>query len=679
MQKLKLSFVLFFFLNTESNASDSLWSIILKQNERIEDIETLLSPRFLVCPANDTNEDHQKEHDIVTKCVKALCGPANSVENYKEMVERIVNADVSKTEEKFNKKYDALANEIFDLSIERNKLLQPIYAKMVKDENIKFNDYTKKYRSFIVLFRKTILFMLKNTINSSHPIIEIRIENGRKRVVINEDNLNKNLEEKFKNDPLNLKKAIGTMAKTEAMKALLLSSLNVPVPSILNKLEGAGDWRESFKTLAERMKNQVLDIVKIYGSSADEEELNLLSEKELNEILSGKFPRQEVLSDTLRQFYTIDVFYNSLKNPEKYSEFFKDFDLEGYSLNVLKNFDWEKRLDALNSVEKIEKRKALDLAQCKGRRDFTLAALPTKSQIDSLSNTINSTKQKFKEKLFSKFSQASSRILSTEIDNISFIPPMSKEDYKKEILSEMEDERDDLLDDIKSFKKGSGEEYEMAVSLNMPSSPEDDSYLNEKGRLTDNIHELLDYCERYTPKTLKDSYWPFKAASIYISWHSVCSKNFGEHVLYHEIGHAISSFFKGGDLSTKSTDKYYDTRACLNKNHDMEQNSREDLLYTEEDWADLVTSVIAEKDGKNMACFLMSQKDNKYDSNYIQLESPNKKNDHSTHFYRILQMYLFQHDEYPAECENFLATRAEPYPVANCRMWKPLEREGGPE
>ena len=668
MQKVNLLFVLFSFLNAESNASDSLWNIILKQKDRIEGIENFLFPQYLVCPTNETNEDQKKEHDIATKCAKALCGPANNIENYKEMVERIENTDVSKTEEKFNKKYDALANEIIDLSIERNKLLQPIYAKMVEDKNINFNSYVKKIRSISVLFPETIQFIIKNSgKNSSHGILEIKKENEQITININEDNLNKTLEEKFKNDPFNLKKAIGTMAKTKAVKSMFFVIFDIPVPSILREMEGAGDWREIFKTLAEKTKKQIHDIAKIFDISTDEEELNLLSEKELNEISSGQFPRQEALTDTLILFYTTDVLYNIFKNPERYPEYIKAFDMENYSFNALKNFDWEKRFNALNSVKKIEERKALDIAQCKARRDFTLAALPTKSQIDSLSNMINSTKQKFKKKLFSKFSQASSSILSTKIDNISFIPPISKEYYKKKILSEMKDERDDLLDNIKSLKKGNGEKYEMAVLLGMPHSPEIDSYFTEKGDLTDEIHELLYYCTKYVPETLKDSYWPFKVASIYISWNSICSENFGKDILYHEMGHAMSPLFKSGDLSKKSTDQYYDTRSCLNKNHVMGQNSREDLLYTEEDWADLVTSVISEKAGKNMGCFLMSQKDNKYNSNYIHLENPNKEDSHSAHFYRILQMHLFQNDEYPVECENFLATRSEPYPVINCR------------
>ena len=107
-------------------------------------------------------------------------------------------------------------------------------------------------------------------------------------------------------------------------------------------------------------------------------------------------------------------------------------------------------------------------------------------------------------------------------------------------------------------------------------------------------------------------------------------------------------------------------RECLNSNHReggaVKDDNRGDGLYTEEDWADLVSALASNE--KNTACFLLKQENDIYSD--LSLENSFSRDSHSSGFYRALQIYFYSNGQYPKECIPFLSQTKDYYPTQNC-------------
>ena len=93
----------------------------------------------------------------------------------------------------------------------------------------------------------------------------------------------------------------------------------------------------------------------------------------------------------------------------------------------------------------------------------------------------------------------------------------------------------------------------------------------------------------------------------------------------HEYAHAVGNYFDNNAVSKQSFGKYKNLRMCLNDmQYTLKSNKEEERSYfeedgpvsfekykisqyTEEDWADFISSKVIKKDGPNFGCFLENQ------------------------------------------------------------------------
>lgn len=138
----------------------------------------------------------------------------------------------------------------------------------------------------------------------------------------------------------------------------------------------------------------------------------------------------------------------------------------------------------------------------------------------------------------------------------------------------------------------------------------------------------------------------------------------GKQVLAHELSHHIGHFMEENPLSKDTTGKFKVLRQCLasshkdgvkkvkvkvkslkNKTHRWNEN-----FYTEEDFSDWVA---AKTSDSNFACQFVKNMDfSQYEKMEDLFVNANKKDPHSSGFYRLINMELHQKGSLPESCQN---------------------------
>lgn len=135
----------------------------------------------------------------------------------------------------------------------------------------------------------------------------------------------------------------------------------------------------------------------------------------------------------------------------------------------------------------------------------------------------------------------------------------------------------------------------------------------------------------------------------------------GKQILGHELGHHIGHFMEDHPLSNKSTDRFEKVRECLSSAHPDKKDISKKVkatgkktykwkedMYTEEDFSDWISS---KGSSGNFACYFLQD---------INLDRPmeellinqDKKDPHSSAFYRLLNIELNQKGSLPLSCRT---------------------------
>jgi hypothetical protein len=147
---------------------------------------------------------------------------------------------------------------------------------------------------------------------------------------------------------------------------------------------------------------------------------------------------------------------------------------------------------------------------------------------------------------------------------------------------------------------------------------------------------------------------------IYISDFSCTHDVRGKAAIAHEIGHAISSIFANEKLSPESTKLFNKIRSCANDSYldpqkkDTDPLARTgDFLHTDEDVADLISSMTYSNVSDLSSCALMNQS---FDCRqYVDLEFIAKVDDsHTTSFSRAIIEAVNKGIELPVSCQRII-------------------------
>ena len=641
-------------------------------------------------------------------CAQAICKEEHLITSYKEMIDTINASAVTKEDQEFVIQTDVLIKELMDIEVQVKRSAAPHVQYILNGNKPPYPDTVKRiyytintmFKSLQVIFKERAQDKFKDkesqegNASPKNMALDLKYnENGKIKVKIDQDLFIKKFREI---DPAGFNnQELATILSSPYFKYFITGVIlrvatmgeDVPALSILER-DNNTNAKEILKQMAINFKSTIengetgalLDF--FFASSNKKEEVK----KTANNIINGTPLTNRQLNDAISVFSFI-LFTNDVdKILRDKSNLYKDFDISSLLLNdIPQGYDYLKDISNLdnkkfNFEEKIQE----DLNSCQSARNYALKALPTKKDIVEFESAVAGIKNNLLAKFISRFSKKTLSYLSNELDQLNFIFPISKGVYKKEmveILRKKIEEKKRYLQRLNSDKKD--DVFWLNVLQNMPSSHEDivEYELDDNYKPTDKVrgpspflHEAtLITCNLNQPETLNDSYWPFKTDSIFVSWNSVHSKDFGPSVLIHELGHAMSPYFKGIDgkakakgISDASFSQFLKVRECLNSNHGekgaVKDDNRGDGLYTEEDWADLVSTLADNQ--KNVGCFLLDQKNNIYSD--LSLENSSGSDPHSSGFYRALQIYFYSNGQYPKACIPFLSQTRDHYPIQNC-------------
>ena len=156
-----------------------------------------------------------------------------------------------------------------------------------------------------------------------------------------------------------------------------------------------------------------------------------------------------------------------------------------------------------------------------------------------------------------------------------------------------------------------------------------------------------------------------KWESIHMSTFSCAFHHYGKQALAHEIGHALSTAFRNGGLSTKSYNQYKQLRECATKQYKIEDTSSQsyqlgkkqthqnDRFKTEEDTADLISYIIFNDESVLRSCHLL--KPTKGGLKYtLEIFHTNEEDPHSTPFLRLLTEAIHKQKDLPRACQQVI-------------------------
>lgn len=133
----------------------------------------------------------------------------------------------------------------------------------------------------------------------------------------------------------------------------------------------------------------------------------------------------------------------------------------------------------------------------------------------------------------------------------------------------------------------------------------------------------------------------------------------GVHIVGHELGHALNSFFIANKLSQSSSKTFNTLRSCANQIHTNEKpleinqfRQVGDTYYTEEDTADLIAN-IAMADKKIYSCTFL--KPSLVTDSYLDLDFGSRPLDsHSNSFSRVILEVINKGLEMPKSCNDLI-------------------------
>lgn len=165
-----------------------------------------------------------------------------------------------------------------------------------------------------------------------------------------------------------------------------------------------------------------------------------------------------------------------------------------------------------------------------------------------------------------------------------------------------------------------------------------------------------------------------KKDNILVSQFTCTHEEYGEGVLIHELGHALSHFLLKNKVSDESYNWYLEKRNCISSNSQDKKEPvyddfvhEEDQFRSEEDMADYIYSltVIGNTDTKIMGCSLLALSNDS--RKYLDLSLEASADDpHSSGLMRVIMQALTMGKQIPESCANVINTNKDKFGFKKC-------------
>lgn len=160
---------------------------------------------------------------------------------------------------------------------------------------------------------------------------------------------------------------------------------------------------------------------------------------------------------------------------------------------------------------------------------------------------------------------------------------------------------------------------------------------------------------------------------IEISEYSCSSPDHGQGILIHELAHALSYALKNNILSLKNFPKYQSLRDCAKRFYKTEKrgatkvlNFPGDIIYSEEDTADLITYEVTKNSKELFSCAFIKTSFDKTEFVDLNLKNDINYDSHSSSFARVLKEAKYKRKTLPSECQSIIDEYQDNYDFNSC-------------
>ncbi len=385
------------------------------------------------------------------------------------------------------------------------------------------------------------------------------------------------------------------------------------------------------------------------------------------ENIKSQFDFDQINPDAVGNLNQANSFLNLFVALSKDPEFQKMLDSPGIDMKKASlALGTEKILKDRNAIQQAVLSGETPASSAKCRTAFEIAqhVLPQQKDIDLFKTKISGLKSAFLEKTKSLVCDLSSKNYQDQVASWSANLPQTKEQH----LANMKESLKRTLSQAKDWKAENDEidkspDKDTIYGIGISSlKPEYSNATSSSDNVCDNLMtNILPDATNYSSKS-------FVAGPLVVK-HGDASG-----VCFHEMAHKLFHFMKYENTCDKT--KFGKVRACLLSNH-TELSSEEmieqlkaglqvhgETKYESEDWADLISAQVDEKEN-NFAC-LFAQKLQAEDYKELSLKNFNDSGPHSSDLFRLLHLNFLKNGKIPAQCEQALSARGEKANFKNC-------------
>jgi len=590
------------------------------------------------------------------QCVKDVCKSESELENYNDYLNKVVDKTASQMQNIPEDFKAPLLKEMNQEAKYRTELLKELKRTLAKkDFKIDPRANVLHTYAYSMLFFGTINWEL---VNGKY------VAKGFK-------------EDSLKSLPYTLseneKKWILDINRETDLMGNLSSVVSDPEAYLLAKYP-QNNLSEAVKKEADDLKSSIKNLKmnsKIHELFPNISEQILGDTRLLDKVLAGYDLKKSEIEEFVLNIAGVKFFINLMTKPENYPLLNKGLPIDFETLltraKVEDKINGELADLQVDSQMSDIKKNALE--DCYA--NYLLKnVLPNKKQKEIFEKNLPELKKKFKQKTLSQYSEHSAKVLAEKIDKLSFQLPEDASAFVealhnglKGVYVERKQERD-AYTSSDPYKK---DQYRLFYLMDLLASTTPRQH----------FQDILDACHASKVETELSDATETISGKVFVSWQSL-SLPLGESVIFHEIGHNVFAAFRNKNLSETSSQKLKVSSECLNSMHPELSKTEGEISvekkYTDEDFADLLSSIASSTDDPPFTCHFIAKVSFKIPEyspsrrRYIfgPLKNGNETDPHSSEFFRLLHVTFIKKGIIPTSCQEHLTQIGAELNLKNC-------------
>lgn len=274
------------------------------------------------------------------------------------------------------------------------------------------------------------------------------------------------------------------------------------------------------------------------------------------------------------------------------------------------------------------------MARCLARLTYAAQVLPNDRQLAAAEQNAQAAIATIENKILPKFSKPTRDAATPRLRSTRFSYPPTAERFRRSF--------GDFVDQMTKLERPGNEprgDYALARAL-LPSKGTDER-----------LGDLMRQCDRpaFQQRMVSDASYGANG-SIQVGWGTTRDPQFGRFVLGHELGHRLSDIFDQIQMSAHSAQRRTEIRACLRAKQALGPKPPDH--YLSEDWADWIGAEVAGTIGPNPWCWRIDFAGLKDGSETLSLRDFAGDDEHSTPFFRLVQIHRQSGRTLPPGCKQ---------------------------